>query len=53
MEGVVYDVFYDYYDYSSADDAQLAVALSIFSLIMGGLAWLILEIFNINSNLFQ
>lgn len=40
MEGVVYDVLYDYYDYSSADDAQLAVALSIFSLIMGGLAWL-------------
>ena len=38
MEGAVYDVVYDYYD--SEDEAQLAVALSIFSLIMGGLAWL-------------
>ena len=37
MSGSVQDVVYDYY---VDDDPQVAVALSIFSLIMAGLAWL-------------
>ena len=32
--------YYDVYDYYGESDAQLALVLSVFSVIMGALAWL-------------
>ena len=32
--------YYDVYDYYGEGDAQLALVLSVFSVIMGALAWL-------------
>ena len=37
MNDRVYDVIYDYY---GDDDAQIALVLSVFSLVMASLAWL-------------
>ena len=37
MDNREYDIVYDYY---ADEDAQVALLLSVFSLIVGGLAWL-------------